>query len=107
MKYCMLNENKRESLEGVVLSLMLIVFLVLGIGICSTFAQVLSVDPNYPAYASKNAGKIINVLPEVNLAAKAIPMRQSINSPFAELKPAFAPHGDKLYFSRVSHPDNT
>jgi hypothetical protein len=106
MKYEIRSE-KREIFEAKVLSLVLVIFLIFGIGVCSVFAQMPQLDPNFPGQPVKNAGKIINVAANVNLTAKAVPMRASINSPFAELKPAFAPNGDKLYFSRVSHPDNT
>lgn len=54
-----------------------------------------------------NAGNVINVAKNVNVEAKAVPLNASINSPYEELKPAFAPNGDKLYFSRVFHPNNT
>jgi OmpA-OmpF porin, OOP family len=60
-----------------------------------------------PINRIKNAGKAINVAPHVNMEAKAEAINGSINSPYEELKPAFAPHGDKLYFSRVFHPKNT
>lgn len=54
-----------------------------------------------------NAGNVINVSKNVNVNVKAVAMNSSINSPYEELKPAFAPGGDKLYFSRVFHPNNT
>jgi hypothetical protein len=98
---------KSETLEGIVLSLVVVIFLVCGIGVCSGFAQSMQSDPNFPVQVVKNAGKVINVAPNVNVNAKAVPMRTSINSPFAELKPAFAPNGERLYFSRVNHPNNT
>jgi OOP family OmpA-OmpF porin len=97
-------EKKRESIEGIVLFLLAVCFMTFGIGICTSLAQT---DPNYPGNAVKTAGLVINVAEHVNTKAKAVPMRSSINSPFAELKPAFAPNGDKLYFSRVGHPSNT
>ncbi len=61
---------------------------------------------NHPGNRVKTAGNSINHA-QVNMTAKAMPMRESINSPFAELKPVFSPKGDRLYFSRVSHPNNT
>lgn len=83
----------------------MVLFVWLVMGIYSCVAQ--SADPNYPGNPVKSAGKMINIAPTVNKQAKAVPMRTSINSPYAELKPAFAPNGEKLYFSRVSHPNNT
>jgi OmpA-OmpF porin, OOP family len=85
----------------------LIIFIVLGVSVCSAFAQMMQSDPNFPGQTVKNAGKVINIIPTINQKAKAVPMRASINSAYAELKPAFAPKGDKLYFSRVAHPNNT
>src|SRR5688572_2979491 len=96
---------KRETVGGMVFFLILVIFLLFGIGISYSFAQF--IDPNSPGSPVKTAGNVINVATDVNLQAKAVPMRSSINSPFAELKPAFAPNGDKLYFSRVSHTNNT
>jgi OmpA-OmpF porin, OOP family len=43
----------------------------------------------------------------VRLTAQAIPLKSSINGPYSELKPALAPDGKRLYFSRFLHPDNT
>lgn len=54
-----------------------------------------------------NAGNVINIAKNVNVDVQAVAMNSSINSPYEELKPAFAPNGDKLYFSRVFHPNNT
>lgn len=99
--------KERETLEAMVLAVLLVTFLLVGIGVCSAAAQTPAFDPNFPGQPVKNAGKIISVAANINLSAKAVAMKSSINSPYAELKPAFAPHGDKLYFSRVSHPNNT
>ncbi len=54
----------------------------------------------------KNVGIDIRVASEVSEITSAIPM-ESINSPFAELKPVFVPGGNRLYFSRSFHPGNT
>lgn len=97
-------QKRKENIEAIVLFLLAVCFMIFGIGVCTSFAQI---DPNYPGNPIKTAGKVINVADNVNVEAKAISMRSSINSPFAELKPAFAPNGDKLYFSRVGHPSNT
>src|SRR5688572_13827174 len=102
-----IRSGKKGTIEGLVLFLVAIIFLVFGIGVISCVGQTLESDPNFPGSAVKTAGKVINVAAGVNMQAKAVPMRASINSPYAELKPAFAPNGEKLYFSRVSHPDNT
>ncbi len=94
-----------EAIEAMVLSLIIVIML---IGVVSySVAQTPYSDPDYSVQAVKNTSKEISISPLVNCNAKAVPMRASINSPYAELKPAFAPHGDRLYFSRVNHPDNT
>ena len=55
----------------------------------------------------KNAGAPINYDSRANLSAKAVALNDLINSPFAELKPATTPNGNRLYFSRSQHPANT
>lgn len=60
-----------------------------------------------PMTRAKNASIVIKHASEFNLEAKAVPMNSSINSPYAELKPAMAPDGKRMYFSRIFHPDNT
>jgi hypothetical protein len=97
--------NSRIKERGVNTIMILVVFFIMSIYSCAAQGQQL--DPNFPGKPVKTAGNVINVAKEVNLEAKAVPMRNSINSPFAELKPAFSPKGDKLYFSRVAHPNNT
>jgi hypothetical protein len=49
---------------------------------------------------------MINLVPGLNLNAKAAPLNAFINSGYAERKPAVAPHGTRLYFSRANHPSN-
>lgn len=97
--------KSRITERGINAGMVLFLFLIMGIYSC--VAQGQQVDPNFPGNPVKTAGNVINVASNVNMTAKAVPMRSSINSPFAELKPAFAPNGDKLYFSRVAHPNNT
>jgi OmpA-OmpF porin, OOP family len=101
-----IRSKKKGAIEGLVLFLVVIIFFVFGIGVISCVGQSFESDPNFPGSTVKTAGKAINVAVGVNMQAKAVPMRASINSPYAELKPAFAPSGEELYFSRVSHPDN-
>lgn len=95
----------RITERGINAAMILLVLLTTGIYSC--MAQSLQTDPRFPGNPIKTAGKVINVAENVSLTAKAVPMRSSINSPYAELKPAFAPNGGKLYFSRISHPNNT
>ena len=97
--------KNRIKVRGINATMILILFLVMSMYSC--VAQAQQADPNFPGNPVKTAGKVINVGVTVNMTARAVPMRSSINSPYAELKPAFAPNGDKLYFSRVSHPNNT
>ncbi len=97
--------KSRIKERGINAIMVLVLFFIMSIYSC--VAQGQQLDPHLPGNTVKTAGNIINVSKEVNLEAKAVPMRSSINSPFAELKPAFSPKGDKLYFSRVAHPNNT
>ncbi len=97
--------RSRIKERGINSIIILLVFSVMSVYSC--IAQTQQQDPNAPEIRIKTAGNVINLAKEVNLEAKAVPMRTSINSPFAELKPAFSPKGDKLYFSRIAHPNNT
>ncbi len=54
--------------------------------------------------SKKAAG--IRLAKNLNLSAVATAI-ETVNSPFAEYKPAIALHGDRLYFSRSMHPMNT
>ncbi len=56
---------------------------------------------------ASNTLKEVRYAENVNLNAKAVPINDFINSPYQELKPAVAPNGDRVYFSRMSHPENT
>ncbi len=99
--------EKRETFKAMTLALPTVFFLLFGIGICSSSAQTAESDHNEPGRSTKNVDKKILIAPNVNLTAKAKVMNPSINSPYVEVKPAFAPRGDKLYFSRSGHPGNT
>jgi hypothetical protein len=80
-------------------------FFVLGMYTC--FAQGnITVDGN-PLASVHNAGKEIRYAPVNKKAKAAAPLNVFINSPFAELKPALTPNGERLYFSRSLHPLNT
>jgi OmpA-OmpF porin, OOP family len=64
-------------------------------------------DSNYLGNHLTASGEAINVSKDVNVNGRAIRMNEKINSAYTELKPVFAPHGDKLYFSRSFYPYNT
>ena len=49
---------------------------------------------------------IIHLASNLNMSARAEAI-EAINSSFAEYKPALALHGNRLYFSRALHPENT
>jgi OOP family OmpA-OmpF porin len=88
--------------------IMLFVFLIIGAYSFSVKAQApFEFDPSRPVGQIKNAAEEIAHASEVNLTAKATPLNTSINGPYMELKPALAPSGKRLYFSRSGHPDNT
>jgi OmpA-OmpF porin, OOP family len=55
----------------------------------------------------KNASKNIKLVTGVNVDANALPLHNSINSPYEDIKPKIAPSGNRLYFSRSFHPGNT
>src|SRR5258706_7815975 len=61
----------------------------------------------HPITLAKNAGNAIHLDPNAILDANAVALNRAINSPYAELKPSLSPDGNRLYFSRVFHPDNT
>jgi OOP family OmpA-OmpF porin len=98
------------SIKGrtTIVMIMLIAFVIVGVFSNMAKAQV-PVAYNYQHATGevKNAAKDIAHSNEVNLTAKATPLNTSINSPYAELKPALAPSGKRIYFSRSEHPDNT
>lgn len=85
----------------------LITLLYVVAGICS-LAQAQSFTPteNDQVFRLTNANKTIQHAANANLNAKAVKMSSAINSAFEELKPALAPCGNKLYFSRLGHPTN-
>ncbi len=55
--------------------------------------------------AKENRGDVTS--PQVQAVAKAISFNGSINSAFEDIKPRLAPCGHRLYFSRISYPNNT
>ena len=84
----------------------LIVLLFLGSGIYSA-VQAQSPDADQPSDRLNNAEKTVHLHPDADISAEAVPLNNQINSPYAELKPAMAPSGNRLYFSRSLHPLNT
>lgn len=86
----------------------LIAFLFLATGVYSCFAQDEYLTTSQERInQAKNTGEQIKLVPNLNLGAKAVALSKFINSPYIELKPAVAPHGSRLYFSRSNHPGNT
>jgi hypothetical protein len=55
----------------------------------------------------KNSGSKIRYKEGININAKAVPLKSTINGPFEELKPRLTPCGKRLYFSRSFHPGNS
>ncbi len=70
-------------------------------------SQLSTPDGVHPVSYAANATKIIKYHLTANVDARAIPLHTSINGPYAELKPAVAPGGNRIYFSRADHPDNS
>lgn len=85
-----------------------ILFLLVLTGIYSltVSAQTLQISNNYSIAKVSNAGKKIHHAAMLTMEAKARPFTARINSAYAELKPALAPDGQRLYFSRSGHPGN-
>ncbi len=88
----------------------MIALLFVSTGIYSCFAQAQRLKPIQPGdYSISQAGisgKNIRLASNTNVDAIAVPLHAAINSPYAELKPALAPDGNRLYFSRSEHPNN-
>jgi len=84
----------------------LVLFLVLGIALYAQAQQLVDNTGNAQLHVA-NAEKRINLVPDLNLDAKATALSEAINSPYVEIKPAMSPGGDRLYFSRYQHPGNT
>ena len=96
--------------RGKGINIALITLLILGTGIYSCFAQEQIIeggDGTTGKVVKNSQNSIIHLASNLNLSAKASPLNPSVNSPFAELKPAIALHGNRLYFSRSHHPHNT
>ncbi|MBL7863982.1 MAG: PD40 domain-containing protein [Cyclobacteriaceae bacterium] len=88
-----------------------ILYVATGLYSCIANAQSLTAamtsDVMHPVSFAANANKKINHHVRANKDAKATPLHTSINGPYAELKPAVAPGGNRIYFSRADHPDNS
>jgi OOP family OmpA-OmpF porin len=98
------------SIKGRAITAVVMFFIILTIGLCSVAnAQTsnMGLPADHPISMVKTAGKKINYVDDINLTAKAVPMNTAINGAFVELKPALTPNGNRLYFSRYLHPDNT
>jgi OOP family OmpA-OmpF porin len=105
-------QTKQKQMEASIKGRAIIIvmmFFILLTGICSAVqAQtVMAYSEDHPISQVKTAGKEIRHANGVNLTAKATPLKIGINSPYMELKPALTPNGNRLYFSRHAHPDNT
>jgi OOP family OmpA-OmpF porin len=100
----------KASIKGRAIIIVMMFFILLTTGIFSVAnAQSGSAGfaTDHPISQVKTAGKEIVHHNDVNLNAKAVALNSGINSAFIELKPALAPSGNRLYFSRHAHPDNT
>jgi OmpA-OmpF porin, OOP family len=89
-----------------IMVIMLFIFVAIGVYSCVVQAQSFSMNEAQPMY-TKNAGKRIKLAEGINESAVAVAVNSAINSPFEELKPALTPCGNRLYFSRHFHPENT
>jgi OmpA-OmpF porin, OOP family len=94
---------KEKQVTLVVLVIAMFITLVYSVSAC---AQNSLREMDLPLANSRNAEYKINLSQEFKITAKAVSMSSAINSPFVELKPAMAPGGNRLYFSRLAHEDN-
>jgi OmpA-OmpF porin, OOP family len=103
-----LNNKFRQQGASTALSLLLL----LTSGLSATFGQAPHHEEKLKSYditAHEGDDDIdkIHFASSLNFNAQALPLNALINSPYIELKPALAPEGSRLYFSRSKHPHNT
>ncbi|MDZ4716020.1 MAG: hypothetical protein SH819_11175 [Cytophagales bacterium] len=91
--------NNKFRQKGVNAALTALLYLLAGV---CCFAQ----EKTQLLNQDKNADNSVQLAPNLNPDAVATPLAGLINSPYAEFKPAVAPHGKRMYFSRASHPNN-
>ncbi len=95
---------KEKQVSLLMLVIVICLALLYSVNAC---AQKVRTETGLPLANSRNTNFKINLAQELKITAKPVPMSTAINSPFIELKPAIAPGGNRLYFSRVAHQDNT
>lgn len=98
-------KNAIKSHAGITILMVALILVISGLSWINSYGQGLSMSGS--VMGAVNASAKIRYTSHINHEAKSTPLNASINSPYVELKPAFAPQGDKLYFSRSFHPDNT
>lgn len=99
--------KNRITERGINAVMILILFLVTGIYSCMAQALPLVNETDHPINQAKNAPKSILHADDINHSAKAVTFNSSINGAYEEIKPTLAPCGNRLYFSRIAHPDNS
>lgn len=87
--------------KGINATMVLFVFASVSIYSCVAEAQTIPSNQMY------TAGKKIALVEGVNTTLRATPLNSTINGAYEELKPSLTPCGNRLYFSRISHPNNT
>jgi OmpA-OmpF porin, OOP family len=101
----------KASIQGrAIIIVMMFFILLLTTGFFSAVnaqSKRVNFENDHPLSQVKTAGKEIVHHNDVNLTAEATALNAGINGPFTELKPALCPSGNRLYFSRHLHPDNT
>jgi OOP family OmpA-OmpF porin len=105
-----LNNNKmtlKTRITDRKITAMMVFLVMLVTGVYSCLGQSHSSVSYTEAPKVKNAEQTIMHVAGVNLSAKAVALNSKINGAYEELKPALTPCGGRLYFSRLSHPDNT
>lgn len=97
----------KARLKERVTSAMMVVFVYVLASAYSYYLQAQSFDSGNPTETARNASNKIALAKGINVEAKSTVLNSNINSPYEELKPQLAPGGERLYFSRTFHPNNT
>lgn len=87
--------------KGINATMILVVFAAASIYSCTAEAQTI---PTNQAYT---ANKKVHFAEGINTTVRATALNSTINGAYEEVKPSLTPCGNRLYFSRISHPNNT
>lgn len=86
---------------------MMILFVYMAALLYASLGQAQSFLAGSQSNQERNASNKIALAKGINTEAHSVVLNSSINSAYEELKPQLAPGGQRLYFSRTFHPNNT